>query len=61
MSYKQHPLFNFTITWNNLDNNLKGIESFSIFCDSVKKYLLERLLAEHLQNLNQNNQNQNQN
>ena len=59
MSYKQHPFFHFPRTWNKLDNNLKNIDSYSIFCESVKKFLIERVYNEHLQNLNQN-QNQNQ-
>ena len=54
MSYKHHPYFLFTRTWNNLDNSLKSIDSFSIFYESLKKFLIERLMSEHLQNLNQN-------
>ena len=50
MSYKQHPLFGFPNTWNNLPNNIKAIESHSIFSVELKEFLLNRVLSEHIIN-----------
>ena len=50
MSYKQHPLFCFPLTWNKIPNNIKSIESHSLFSASLKEYLLNRLMSEHIAN-----------
>ena len=54
MSYKQHPLFGFPITWSKIYIDIKNIESHSIFSVSLKDYLLNKLMVEHI-NQNGNN------
>ena len=41
---KRHPIINFALLWNDLDNNIKDIDSKKKFADKIKDKMLESLV-----------------
>ena len=41
---KRHPIINFALLWNDLDNNIKDIDSKKKFADKIKGKMLESLV-----------------